>query len=90
MQSKDELIRRAAVLSRLTPVDWAKFLEAFATYTDEIRDQCIKAPVGVVQVNQGRAQNCSELFETFRDVKKLADTLEQRSVKPPAQPARGV
>jgi hypothetical protein len=72
------LILVSAAIARRAPEEWSEFLEAFKSYTDTKRDQCISSPVDTIQVAQGRAQQCVSLLRLFEDCVRAADQIAEK------------
>lgn len=63
------LTLKTAALARAAPREWAEFLAEWRSYADTKKDECIRAPVEVLQVAQGRAQNAVEMLNLFTKAK---------------------
>lgn len=77
------LTLKAAALARAAPHQWREFLAELTVYANTKKDECIQAPVEVLQVTQGRAQQIASLVTLFNNAVKDADRivvqLERRS-----------
>lgn len=71
-----DLILEAARLARNAPESWNKFLGALAKYTNDQRDNCIRSPIELLPVAQGRAQACTHLLGLLEECLVLADKIE--------------
>lgn len=77
------LVIKAAALARAAPVQWREFLAELAVFANAKKDECIQAPIEVLQITQGRAQQVASLVTLFNNAVKDADRivvqLERRS-----------
>jgi hypothetical protein len=74
----NELAMAAAELMHSAPAPWKVFLERFCRFTEKAKEDCIRSPVDMIQVTQGRAQQCALLFELFADADKTAVRITDR------------
>lgn len=73
LPSKDLLILAAAKLSQSVPsTDWDDFLRVLEHHASEVRDDCVQAPIDMLQVAQGRAQQASRFLQIFKDCRTQA------------------
>jgi hypothetical protein len=49
-------------LHNAAPEEFEQFCQAFARYSDEVRDRLVKSP-GQLEVLQGHAQQCVKILE---------------------------
>jgi hypothetical protein len=75
MDARYEVIIKAADLARSSPERWSGFLGALSKYTDEKVGQCVSGPPEMVQVLQGRAQACRDLFRELETCVQRADEI---------------
>jgi hypothetical protein len=68
------LIIKAADVAR-SAQGWSVFLKALKEYTDEKVAQCIAAPSEMLQVAQGRAQACRDLYVILETCTNRADEI---------------
>jgi len=66
---------KAAELAGRAPEDWLLFIEALAAHVEEVRDNCIRSPLDMLQINQGRAQALTAILKELRDAPKTARSL---------------
>jgi hypothetical protein len=76
--SDRDLIITSAAIARRAPDEWTDFLAAFKSYTDTRRDQCVSSPVDMLQVAQGRAQQCVSLLRLFEECIRTADQITEK------------
>lgn len=75
MSTSRLLTIKAAELASRAPEDWTLFIEALSAHVDEARENCIRSPIDMLQINQGRAQAMTALLKDLRDAPKLARQL---------------
>lgn len=75
MSTSRSLTVRAAELASRAPEDWQLFIESLTAHVDEARDNCIRSPLDMLQINQGRAQALTAILQTLRDAPRLARQL---------------
>lgn len=51
-------------------------MEAVSAYNEQQRENCIRSPLDVLPVLQGRAQMLGQLFELLADCVAAADKIE--------------
>lgn len=64
------LSEKTAALARSAPQQWREFLAELAVEAEKKKDECVRAPVEVLQVTQGRAQQITALLDLFRKASK--------------------
>ncbi len=69
------LIQKAAELARRAPKEWAEFLDALKTSSEEARDQCVQSPLAELPRTQGRAQSLKALLTLLTDALRSADRI---------------
>lgn len=78
IDTQSELTIAAAEVKHAAPAQWQGMLEKLSQFTDKAKEDCIRSPVEMIQVTQGRAQQCALLFELFRDADKEANRIHDR------------
>jgi len=63
----------AAALAKTAPTQWREFLAELEAYSAIKAKECIQAPVEVLQVTQGRAQQVASLLTLFTNAVKDAE-----------------
>lgn len=86
MQENRALIFAAASVAHRAPHEWADFISKLTAYVEVKRDECIRSPLDMLQVTQGRAQASGALREILADCVKTANELETKQKLKPHQP----
>lgn len=82
-----DLIFAAANVATRAPQEWATFIIALTAHVNNKRDECIRSPLDMLQVTQGRAQASAALRDILADCAKTAnDIIETKKPKGPQQP----
>ena len=81
MKIDEELAIKVATLSRRAPQEWGEFLKAFDAYVEVRKEECIRAPLDMLQVTQGRAQNSATVLDLFRNAVSIADRIAIKAQK---------
>jgi hypothetical protein len=81
MQHTDQLIEKAAFLSRAAPTQWREFLNALSVYSDKQMEILVNSPVPDLQVLQGRAQALKTLLTTLTNAVETADKIAGKAKK---------
>lgn len=68
----------AAALAKTAPTQWREFLAELEVYAAAKSKECIQAPVEVLQVTQGRAQQVASLLTLFTNAIKDAERVGAR------------
>jgi hypothetical protein len=84
--SDKNLIFAAAHLAHRAPQEWAQFISTLTAYADARRDECIRSPLDMLQVTQGRAQATAILRDLLADAVNAANKLETKQNQKPHQP----
>lgn len=74
-------ILRAADLSHAAPREWAGFIQELRGFADLQKQQCVQAPLAMLQVAQGRAQTAVQLLELLENAAKTAAAITQAGRK---------
>ena len=85
MSDKD-LIFSAARVSFRAPQEWAQFVSALKAYADERSAECVRSPIDMLQVTQGRAQASRDFFDLLSTAVAQAQKIETRQNQRPPQP----
>lgn len=80
-RADEDLTFKAAALARAAPTEWKSFTESFSSYAALRRDQCVQAPLEVLQNIQGKAQQCAAFAALFGDAVVLAGRIIERREK---------
>lgn len=51
----------------MAPAAWAKFVAAFNTYSQSVKDECVQAPLDMLPSAQGRAQQMVRTLEVLNN-----------------------
>jgi hypothetical protein len=81
-----ELIYTAANVATRAPQEWAAFIIALSAHVNTKRDECIRSPLDMLQVTQGRAQASGALRDILADCVKTANELDAKKPQRPQQP----
>jgi hypothetical protein len=81
MPAEDNLVMHAARLARHAPEQWSAFIDALAGYTNYQTTNCVRAPLDILPVAQGRAQQCALLYEALADCLAGSAKIEGRTKK---------
>lgn len=74
-RDKQGLVFAAATLARSSPREWESFLAELSKYADNVKDQCVQAPLEALHGMQGQARQCAALVALFEDAVKTADRI---------------
>lgn len=72
------LIRAAATLARMAPLEWQSFLQAFSVHAAQRDEELVGSALAMLPVAQGRAQEAREMLGLYTECTKTADKLEVR------------
>jgi len=72
------LALKLAAVRRAAPQEWEEMLGELRRYADARMAQCVAAPLDMLQVAQGRAQNAREMVNLFENAVKSADRITER------------
>lgn len=75
--SPDGLILQSAALARAAPQAWTEFLSELRKANDARQKECVQAPLAMLQVAQGRAQNSAQLLDLFENALATAKRITQ-------------
>lgn len=81
MQHIDELVKKAAVLSRSAHPQWLEFLNALSGYTNKQIEILVKSPVADLPTAQGKTQALIALVEHLSKAVETADKIAERAKK---------
>jgi histidine ammonia-lyase len=84
--STKPLIFAAASVAHRAPQEWAQFISALTAYANDRRDECIRSPLDMLQVTQGRAQASAVLRDLLADCVNEANKIETKQNQKPHQP----
>ena len=76
----------AARLSGRAPPEWAEFMSALTSYTNDRRDECISADTQSLPAAQGRAQACVALRKLLAECRTTAEKIEKNLNQKPRLP----
>lgn len=86
MSVEKNLIFAAAHLAHRSPQEWAQFISALTAYANDKRDECIRSPLDMLQVTQGRAQASAAFRDLLADAVNTANKIETKQNQKPHQP----
>ena len=78
MSVESDLIMASARLARSAPGAWEEFLGALSAHSDKTVSDCIRSPVYMLEVQQGRAQLSVHLLSLFKTCLSTAAKIEDR------------
>jgi hypothetical protein len=81
MQHIEELVKKAAILSRTAHPQWQEFLTALSVYTNKQVEILVKSPVADLQVAQGKTQALTALVEHLSNAVATSDKIAERAKK---------
>lgn len=84
--SEKKLIIAAAQVAYRAPQEWASFISALHVYADTKRDECIRSPLDMLQITQGRAQTAVALRDLLAECVNTANKIETKQNQKPHQP----
>lgn len=73
-----DLIRKTADLARSAPREWELFLVAMQAHADHKKDECVRAPLELLQVAQGTARAAAAYHDLFRNAVTTAARIAER------------
>ena len=76
LKSDEALIYASADLSRISPENWRRFLEALAFRSENMRKLLVNSPTDTLQVQQGHAREISQLLDLLQNCVQLAEKLK--------------
>lgn len=82
MTAEELLSVYATNLAQAAPRQWQEFLDAFKTYADSKRDECVRAPQDQIFAAQGRAQQCLVLHDLYSNCKAVTAKIKGRQRMP--------
>lgn len=86
VKTDKDLIFAAARVSFRAPQEWASFISTLAAHVETKRNECISAPLDMLQVAQGRAQAWTAVHDMFVDCINTAKSIEAKQNQKPQQP----
>lgn len=78
MTEDNILTHPSAHMARMAPAQWDNFKAAFRKYTDEAKNNMVKASPEQLAKTQGMAAQCVALLAIFEDAIAAADRMAAR------------
>jgi hypothetical protein len=69
----------AAFLARSSPLQWDKFVKAFAEYADDKIVECVSAQIDMLPTAQGRAQAMVQLGRLLDNCVQTAENIDKKA-----------
>lgn len=79
-QGEQELALTALRLRAVSPEFWNDFLTALKVHESDVREAMVTSPLELLQIAQGRAQECARLVRLLQEAPQRAEQIEQGKV----------